>query len=234
MKKIIFTKFDSLNSSLEESRPYPSINKMPEWYRSMDFFNNNQIKIIDGIPNTTIKACVPFFDSLTSGYMMPTWCDLLVDFNENGHQSINWQEGNLNPIGSHGKMQFENLSISKEYNNSVAFKWINLYHIKTPPGYSCLFSNPEFQDSPFYSLPGIVDTDTYDNIINFPFFLKNDFSGIIKCGTPIIKILPFKREDWKLEIKDNFEEDKYFADQKRSKILINYYRKNFWHPKKYK
>lgn len=234
MKKITFTKFDYMDSSLEDSYPYAAINKMPEWYRSMNFFHNDKLKIIDGIPNTTIKGCVPFFDSLTSGYIIPTWCDLLVDFDENKNQLINWQEGNINPIGSHGKMQFKNLTVPEEYNSSIAFKWINLYHIKTPPGYSCLFLNPEFNDSPFYSLPGIVDTDRYDNIVNFPFFLKNNFSGIIKCGTPMIKIFPFKRDDWKMEIKEDFEKEKYFADQKRSKILINYYRKIFWQPKKYK
>ena len=34
-------------------------------------------------------------------------------------------------------------------------------------------------------------------MINFPFFIKEGFTGLIPYGTPIVQIIPFKRDDWK-------------------------------------
>jgi hypothetical protein len=55
-------------------------------------------------------------------------------------------------------------------------------------------------DLPFYSLPSIVDTDRHPAPVNFPFFLRKDFTGILESGTPIMQIIPFKREEWKSEV----------------------------------
>ena len=75
--------------------------------------------------------------------------------------------------------------------------------IKTPPGYSVLFTHPmNWHYLPFYSLSGVVDTDTYTMPVLFPFMMKNNFEGIIPKGTPVIQIIPFKRDDWKSNIYD--------------------------------
>jgi hypothetical protein len=49
----------------------------------------------------------------------------------------------------------------------------------------------------------------------------------------MVQVFPFKREEWKMKIKSNFEKEKSFADEKRQRKFINFYRKKFWVPKKY-
>jgi hypothetical protein len=51
-------------------------------------------------------------------------------------------------------------------------------------------------------MPGIVDTDTYNAAVNFPFVLNepNKFEGLIPAGTPIAQVIPFKREFWEMSI----------------------------------
>lgn len=63
-----------------------------------------------------------------------------------------------------------------------AGKFTNKWLIKTPPGYSCLFIKPMNRLEPrFDIIPGVVDTDTYVNVINFPFILnKKDEQFLIK------------------------------------------------------
>jgi hypothetical protein len=73
--------------------------------------------------------------------------------------------------------------------------------IKTPPGYSCLVTHPfGYNNLPFHSFSGIVDSDRFHADINTPFTLKKNFSGVIPKGTPMMQIIPFKRENWESKI----------------------------------
>lgn len=81
-----------------------------------------------------------------------------------------------------------------------AFKMRSAWNIKTPPGYSCLYLDPFlFQNKHFAVWQGIIDTDTfntnYDNsqIIFYP---RHSEDFIIKKGTPLVQIIPYKRENW--------------------------------------
>ena len=77
-------------------------------------------------------------------------------------------------------------------------------------------------DDRFSIIPGIVDTDTYNIEINFPFVVNGDkypsLRSLIKRGTPIVQVIPFKREQWRMKmesidqeerLKDNFYLRKY-------------------------
>jgi hypothetical protein len=37
----------------------------------------------------------------------------------------------------------------------------------------------------------------------FPFMMKNNFSGVVPAGTPVVQIVPFKRDDWKSNVYDS-------------------------------
>ena len=51
-------------------------------------------------------------------------------------------------------------------------------------------------DDRFSIIPGIVDTDTFNQEVNFPFVINGDkyssLDTIIKKGTPCVQIIPFK------------------------------------------
>ena len=87
----------------------------------------------------------------------------------------------------------------------------------------------------FKIIEGVVDTDSYVNIINFPFILKKrDKQFLIKKGDPMVQVVPFKRESFKMWSGFYMEE----LHRKTINILnsewVDRYKKMFWSKKKFK
>jgi hypothetical protein len=234
MKKIKFSPISELAQETIEC-PNPASNFIPEWYRKMD-----QYIVKNNIPRTrppnrgtnkTIKACIPFFDSMTSGYMATLPCDIyFVNPDEYGHRVI-WDVSYV-PVGEHSSMQVGNMTFP--YENPEFYKWMFPFIIKTPPGYSCTFGHPKYRyDLPFTTLDGVVDTDRHPSPVNLPFIIKDDFIGKISMGTPICQITPFKRESWKSE-NEKYEKKNDFALDIVNSVMDKSYRNRFWSRKTYK
>jgi len=79
-KKILFTPTDKAVDSVL-SIPKPSANHVPEWYKNQKLFSNVTNNFIDAykLPDFfgTYKACVPFVDTLTSGYTITLDSDVI-------------------------------------------------------------------------------------------------------------------------------------------------------------
>jgi|14BtaG_2_1085337.scaffolds.fasta_scaffold62881_1 hypothetical protein len=59
----------------ELEKPVPSGKKIPHWFRKLP-------KRVQGMSVSeagTVKSCVPFLDALSQGFIIPLWCDLLID-----------------------------------------------------------------------------------------------------------------------------------------------------------
>lgn len=215
--------FHSTRTDLDIARPTASTKQVPSWYRKMPGVSE---KI------QTIKKCVPFLDSLSLGYQIPLSADLYWDSKK--------KEGRTNAKDSifthHHLVQSEDMVIPPEF-DPQPHKWSNHWHIKTPKGYSTLFIHPlNRMDLPFYSLSGVVDTDSHPLIINFPFFIRSDFDGIIKAGTPMIQAIPFKRDKWSAKILDEYES--YTKDKMVGHEVFEppfgWYKRNHWDKKEYR
>lgn len=180
----------------------------------------------DGVE--TVKQCVPFLDSMLSGYNITLPADIYVD--ENGIET----NSSIALVETHLKSQISGFQLPKEYNDQP-FKWINNFIVETPKGYSTLFIHPVNQIGlPFFSLGGIVETDKYPVPVNFPFFLKKDFTGLIKKDTPIIQAIPFKRDDWEMSIGDMKKHHMPVEfDNERMSPPFGYYKRKFWKRKRY-
>lgn len=71
-------------------------------------------------------------------------------------------------------------------------------------GYLPPFYHP---DQRFTALPGIIDTDVYHGCnLNT---LWRTFSGtvVVEAGTPMVQLVPFRRADWGLEVREGDEAD---------------------------
>jgi hypothetical protein len=143
---------------------------------------------------------MPVFDVMSSGYMFKTFCDLNVEKNEE-NTSWQWSMDDFIAIESHKKSQFDSMPIDKDlWDTEFAFKFINPWIMRTPKGYSTLFTMPfHHYNLPFYTLPAVVDTDKHPIAVNFPFLIRKDFKGLIPAGTPFVQAIPFKRDDWDSE-----------------------------------
>ena len=92
-----------------------------------------------------------------------------------------------------------------------AFKFRNAWNITTPPGYSTMYLDPFlFQNKYFATWQGIIDTDkfnaNYDNA-QIIFYPRVSHSFVIKKGTPLVQVIPFKREEWNATYVVNGSED---------------------------
>lgn len=227
--------------------PEPAIKKIPKWFRLIE-----PVRVLTTVPENhedyTIKKCIPVLDALTTGYLLKTNFDLYYEYNEEENYSTFKFDSKFieeyPPVTMHSFEQIRGIELTEEY-LSYAYKFSNPYVIKTPPGYSCIFTNPFNQINQFYTLTGVVDTDLHELAVQFPFIMKKGFSGKIPKDTAIVQIIPFKREDWEMSISekpskldiqinhrtlDEFESYRYAKD---GNLIGGLYKKKYRKKKKY-
>jgi len=183
--------------SLKEDFPKPIKLNIPEWYKKLENSKKKNIKF-----TRNIKGCIPFLESLTSGYSLQLPTDYKIEYNleKNIFGSGLTKEKSpvskfYNPISSHdsnGFLKTQGISLAstdphntdqlkgspmiKENGNSPFHKIINPWKIKTPKGYSCIFLNPLNNKSQDYFkiIEGIVHTDKFPMEVNFPIILNTE------------------------------------------------------------
>jgi hypothetical protein len=213
--------------------PQPAKKYVPEWYKKAEKFVKGKHKVADQDgPSTTIKLCVPFLDSLISGYMVELWQDVEVYKNDSGLARINWAT-EPKVASQRSSEQMQGFPKPPEYDDQD-FTWSFHFCFKTPPGYSVIFTHPLNRlDLPFYTLTGIVDSDEVISDGNIPFILRNDFEGIIPKGTPIIQIIPFKRDNWEARKNNDLIEMGKKVNWLSNSVISGWYKKERWFKKEY-
>ena len=215
----------------------PSYEFIPEWYRkssgNVRGTNSELLPMNPSATNSTYKKCTPFFDSMTAGYMMYLTADIEVVKKENNMPYIMWRP-ERKIITEHSQEQWEGLPCPDGYSPFV-YKWHNQFNVNLPKDYSLMFLSPINRfDLPFLTVTGIVDCDTWTGSVHFPFFIKNNFTGIIEKGTPITQMIPIKREHWQKE-HGQYDAKKVFSNQQNFYSTIKRsYKNNYWHRKEYK
>jgi hypothetical protein len=236
--------------SQNEDYPIPIKLNIPEWYKKLEH----------SLQNLTVKGCMPFLDTLTSGYLLKIPQDFNVrhnvdNKNEEGKifkdsfqtfglhqfsQLLHAKYINLNSgLDSHPPKQLEGSPLVEKNKNLPFYKILNPWKIKTPKGYSCLFLPPlNNSDDRFSIIPGIVDTDTFSNEINFPIVINGDKYPIlettIKKGTPYVQIIPFKREPWKMILKSRKPKEIQLSRLFYGLKVLNIYKEKYWNKKTWK
>jgi hypothetical protein len=229
--KIIFT--ETLGTDKESYSPVLASKFLPKWYKDLEsYIGGKKAPEATGSNPSTIKRCIPVFDAITAGYLIVSPADVYIS-QKDGFPLYQW--------ANHGLIQFHPVEQAPNHPNRNGHilsypKWINPWSIKTPKGYSCLFTAPKHRDNVFTILDGIVDTDTYSAPVNFPFVLNDiTFEGLIPAGTPIAQVIPFKRDSFELEIGNiiDFENQHKTANKLMTKFFDSY-KTQFWTKKEYK
>lgn len=232
-KTIEFISIGEYYKDVVTDLPSPSSKNVPEWWRKMDTYVDGKIKIHGHNSSATGKKCMPMFDAITSGYIIPLWTDIMVVKTGEGH-SVSWKTQEP-PIGVHDPRQSYGVATPYGF-STTAYKYHNPWVIKTPPGWSCLIMHPSGHDYlPIRSISAVVDTDIYPQDINPVFWIQENFEGIIESGTPIVQILPFKRQSW-ISGFSSYTSQQHMHNQEKNiaKTIINNYVKNIWQKKDYK
>jgi hypothetical protein len=226
--KITFT---NTSGYKELEQPKPASFLVPDWYNNTkSYLSGSKKPTGGGGTSATIKKCMPVFDAITAGYIIKSPADVWVSIKD-GQQYFEWSA--LNLIGFH---LIDQAPLHPDKKPHAFSKWNNLWAIKTPRGYSCLFVQPMHRESVFTILPGIVDTDKYYAPVNFPFVINDpQFEGLIPAGTPIAQVIPFKRESWKMEIGTEEDVKKQMSIvQKLQTKFFDSYKTMFWSRKEYR
>jgi len=208
--------------------PSPAKNTIPEWYKKIAPYTENEKKI----STSTVKKCMPFFDAMTSGYIIYLPTSIYVHRLLDGTPVFEPEKPELKLF----LIEYHGASQAKGYSDLITRsvpKIVNPWAIKTDPGYSSFIVNPLHRKSPIKILEGVVDTDEFISNINFPFLLEDGFEGTIDSGTAIAQIIPFKRESYKMKIESNKTENLSYARNFGGKDNVNIYKNMSWTRKEY-
>lgn len=267
-------------TTIKATTPTPKILKsgklLPNNYRTMPEYNTL------GSDNGTVRACIPFRESMLEGYTIPLWVDLRVFVTEKfqvfdaegnrldgptvielPNRKTSFEVGDnycgyiidqLKPAGphvvvstpeqshqmydevhGHNAAQIPNLRLLNDASRDV-YKLSTPWKIKTPKGWSCRFKKPSNNfDNDLCILEGLVDTDSYNDPINFPFYWIGKDKGVydIEAGTPFVQVIPFERaalpkavykEETYTDFKTSFVRNKFY----------DWYKTTHWHKRKSK
>ena len=186
--------------------PIPEKKAIPDWYKKLgrklgSLQLEDHLGTIRVNQPLTMKECPPILDYMCTGYVLPAITDfymLPLDKSENGIKHIGAPALDYPYITFHFKEQIDGTILE----GKDVFKINSPWNIKTPPGYSCLFIKPFYADTKGINiLPAIVDTDLHYTT-NFPFTYEPTKDGFVPLGTPLVQVIPFKRESWKQELKE--------------------------------
>lgn len=175
--------------------------------RAMDIKPDWMIKQLKDSERTNtpkFSACPGMHDYYRTGYIIPAWEDFEIVVND---KTANIKIGMSEQIicGNFERMQYSVLAGAANIDENIkphALKLPCPWKVFTKPGYSA-FVMPALYHSPFlrdlFLYPGINDYDHY-HTINVMFSPLREMRVKIYAGTPMLHVIPYKREDITAEV----------------------------------
>lgn len=198
---------------------------LPEWFRKLGPVDQERVSATDH--GLTVKRCMPFLDAMMTGWIIPAAATIRLEVSDGGRTvNAGWE--------------FDKVMVSNHHAYQVAgnpaeprppCKIHNYWTIETPLGWSCLFVPPLNRPNGIFEvLSGVVDTDTYQSLIHFPFIATApDGVHTIEKGMPVVQVIPFRRETTGLECDIRAETDAEL--ESRTKILRHTQASEGWYRK---
>jgi len=222
--------FNSVGDYMPDIKPAKSY--IPDWYKDIKGYNKNNLKFKDkeNNPALNLKSCIPFLDSFSTGYIVELAQDLYVETKDGGPY-IHWLSKpdplSIREVG-------DNIIPTPHGYSGNHFIWNYPHILNAKKGYSAIVTHPfNRHDLPFVSLTGIIDIDVLVGNGNIPFFIQEGFEGLIPRGTPILQIIPFKRESWKINKDDSLIEKNNKENIDKSRSMVGWYKINRWQKKEF-
>jgi hypothetical protein len=240
MNKIRFYPFNESTAEFAPA-PIPASKQLPEWYRKQPGIIKSDLALQNGVVNSTVKKCMPVFDILSAGYLIVAPCDIHVDATDPEKLSYSIplaiKQFQSDVFATHAPEQYDHYPIDTSRYHKQLLRIMPFWSVATSAGYSTMFSQPfHREDTELFALSAIVDTDKFITEGHLSFLVKKGFKGIIKQGTPLIQLIPFKREDWESEEVSVEESSKTIFSQrlKLRSTFANGYKDKFRSKKEYK
>lgn len=227
--KLEFLCFDDDLGNIPE--PYSARHLMPKWYKALPMKNGT------GFESSTLKRCPPFLDAMVTGWIIPLVADVHIESNEDCSHIAYTSQYPRPMIENHSQKQMTTDMCPAPHLPKPPIKWMNHWAIKCPKGYSLMFVPPlNRADERFTCFSGIVECDGYFEFINFPFVWNEpNFSGIVPAGTPLVQVIPIKRDtlfkDFTVRAFDDKDYKELRDTQRKRQSHESHYRDNIWERK---
>jgi len=213
--------------------PEPIRMHLPKWYKDVSPVISNDVPFPKA-GNFTVKKCIPVLDYLTSGYLMRFTTEVAIVPEETvDEQGFAWElPMAMNMVDTHPHAQCP-ITINGKKRPYIRFN--TEYVVRTPPGYSCLVYQPLMHfENRFTFISAIIDTDVYDGEMKATGWIEEQEPFVIEIGTPMVALFPFKRDEWKMEIKDQlFDRSKSKVETFLHRKFYNFYKQYFHNKKRY-
>jgi hypothetical protein len=169
--------------------PIPAKSALPSWFRQLPGMDTSQVSATNN--GLTVKRCMPFFDALCAGWILPLAATVRLEITDGGRTLNAGWEFDREMVSNHGAFQVA----GNPFEPRPPMKFHNYWTIRTPKNWSCLFLPPINRPNEIIEiLAGIVDTDTYQSPVNFPFVATApDGVYTLPKGTPLVQVVPFVR-----------------------------------------
>jgi hypothetical protein len=213
-----------LYGAIEE--PYPATKNMPDWYKSASSELSEE-----HLGGNNVASCVPFFDSLTTGWIIPVPVDIEVSIDkETNHMNFDW-ESDIEFVDAHSR---ETLTKHFPDDHKLALQIYHKWAWAVPDGYSVLMTEPfNRMETRWKAMTGMVDADEYMGPVNGSLIWQDfEYEGIIKAGTPLFQVIPFKRDSLITEgrVRERTDEEELEVTRTTNKVLNknHYYKNHAW------
>jgi hypothetical protein len=170
--------------------PVPAKSYLPDWFRKLPPVDDSVTSTTNS--GLTVKRCMPFLDAMTTGWIITLPATVRLEISGGGTSVKAGWDFDRTLVSFHGDHQVKGNPMAPR----PAAKFHNFWTITTPPGWSCLFVNPlNRPNGVFDVVAGVVDTDTYRSPVHFPFFATaEDGLHVIEQGSPMVQVIPFRRD----------------------------------------
>jgi len=207
--------------------PTPAYKYLPKWYQNTDIKQKR-----DGVPSEkeyTVRACMPFFDSLSMGWILPLPMDIYINRTEN-RLTVDYED--KYQFGVEVSSGDDMFGGNKPVEDAFLAKFVTPWYVDAPKGFSVMILPPlnrwgnDFYNY-FMPFSGVFDADSYPSALN-QFALAEIPEGTnttIKSGTPIAQLVFMNRNAF---IKDATvtkmsEEDRIKIEKNNVKQSINFH-----------
>jgi hypothetical protein len=173
------------------AEPVPARDYLPDWFKRLPPVDKTQVSPRDN--GLTVKRCMPFLDAMTTGWIIPLAASVRLEIRDGGEAVDAGWDFDRTMVSNHHPYQVS----GHPRQPRPPSKFHNYWTVRTPKGWSCLFMQPLNRPNGVFELAaGVVDTDTYTSLINFPFFATGaDGLYALDKGTPLVQVIPFRRGD---------------------------------------
>lgn len=212
--------------------PAPARKNVAPYWKEMPRFHGegDEDKFRSGEANRrnvflSMKHCMPYFDAMTAGYHYLLHTDVFVQKDNNGLPKLTW-DSPMEPVGNRVLKEMP----TPHGHYEAHFGWQMYWGFQMPEGWSALITHPiNRYDLPFSTVSGLADYDVYPMPGNVSFHIKDGFEGVIPAGTPIMSIIPIKREDWSSVINEDHEffQQKLAMSIEKETVPMAHYKKGY-------